>query len=78
MKFNMETINEKQFFNQCGYRHCTNSLKGRRPNVRFCCRRCKSMESIYVLRKKKMLEKAIESELNKINIIKYIKGLTKS
>ena len=73
----METINENEFFRKCEYRNCNKSLDGRRPNVKYCDRKCKSMESTYVLNKKKLLKKYMEAEMIKIENIKKFKEILK-
>ena len=73
----METINENQFFKVCSYRHCNNSLDGKRTQAKFCCRACKSMEGTYILNKKHQLEKYILKEKAMIELIKMDRELSK-
>ena len=70
-------ITEEAFFRKCAYRNCKKEISGR-PNKKFCNRKCKSAESIYVLRKKKFIDKYKEKALKDINILKLLKGTDKN
>ena len=59
----------------CEYRNCDNQLEVIRKTKKFCCTNCRKMEQTYLKRQRIKLEKYIKIELDKVNLIKYLKSL---
>jgi len=60
---------------ECNYRHCSTQIEGKRKDAKYCCLNHKKMEGTYKKRKNLLLDKYKESELKKVELIKYLKDI---
>lgn len=61
---------------KCNYRNCDKTLEGRKGK-KYCCKKHKDMEKVYIKRRKSFIEKYSQMEKQTIDIIKYIKDIQK-
>jgi hypothetical protein len=66
----------------CEYRNCGKDISHKRPQAKFCDRKCKSNESKYVRRSKVLLEKYKQNDMKLVEnykkMIELLKGADKN
>lgn len=66
----------------CEYRNCCKDISHKRPQAKFCDRKCKSNESKYKRRRKALLEKYKQNDMNKVKeykkLLEILKGADKN
>jgi len=61
----------------CKYRNCDIDITSMRKDAKFCCRKCKGLEKIYVKRRRDLLKKYTEKDMLSVKIYKEVIDLIK-